>query len=71
MVDFDKARTYVQQHGSGVEDAGVPTTHPLLETAAHLLTQMQREDGSWMSDDDPLFDARTTVEAVRALLIKD
>ncbi len=46
---------------------GVSAEDTLLATARDRLTQTQRTDGAWPSDDDPSFDVQTTLTALRAL----
>jgi len=47
--------------------AGVGPDEALLEAARDLLSQTQRTDGAWSSDDGPSFDVHTTLTALRAL----
>jgi hypothetical protein len=47
--------------------ADVANDHSLLTAARERLSQTQRPDGAWTSDDDPAFDVHTTLTALRAL----
>lgn len=47
--------------------AGLGADDALLVAARDRLSQTQRPDGSWPSDDDPSFDVHTTLTALRAL----
>ncbi len=47
--------------------AGVSTEDALLVAARRRLTETQRSDGAWPSDDSPAFDVHTTLTALRAL----
>jgi hypothetical protein len=47
--------------------AGVPPSHPLLDTAASLLAHQQARDGRWPSEDGSARDIHATLEAMRAL----
>lgn len=47
--------------------AGLGGDDTLLVAARDRLSQTQRPDGSWPSDDDPSFDVHTTLTALRAL----
>jgi len=47
--------------------AGLGSDDALLVAARERLSQTQRPDGSWPSDDDPSFDVHTTLTALRAL----
>jgi hypothetical protein len=47
--------------------AGVSAEDTLLVAARERLSQTQRPDGGWPSDDDPSFDVHTTLTALRAL----
>jgi hypothetical protein len=47
--------------------AGLSADDTLLVAARDRLSQTQRPDGSWASDDDPSFDVHTTLTALRAL----
>jgi hypothetical protein len=47
--------------------AGVSPDDTLLVAARGRLTQTQRSDGAWPSDDGPDFDVHTTLTALRAL----
>lgn len=47
--------------------AGVSPKHFLLEKAASLLEQNQKNDGYWESEDGPSQNVHATVEAIRAL----
>jgi hypothetical protein len=46
---------------------GVSPDDWLLQGARRRLTQTQRHDGGWGSDDGPAFDVHTTLTAIRAL----
>ncbi len=46
---------------------GVPDEDVLLVAARRRLTQMQRSDGGWSSDDGEQFDVHTTLTAIRAV----
>ncbi len=50
-----------------LNNAGVPTSHPLLEQAAASLEGFQQEAGYWESEDGPSQNVRSTLEALRAL----
>jgi hypothetical protein len=45
--------------------AGVGTDDSLLAAARQRLTETQRPDGAWPSDDAPAFDVPTTLTALR------
>jgi hypothetical protein len=45
----------------------LPAHHPLLAGAASQLEQDQQDDGRWCSEDGPVRDAHTTLEALRVL----
>lgn len=47
--------------------AGVPPRHPLLEEAALLLEQNQKDNEYWESEDGPSRNVHSTLEAIRAL----
>jgi hypothetical protein len=47
--------------------AGVPPKHFLLQTAASLLEQKQKNDGYWESEDGASQNVHATIEAIRAL----
>jgi hypothetical protein len=48
-------------------NAGISPTEPLVTKAAERLVALQEEDGSWTSDDGPLYTVQTTLQALRAL----
>lgn len=48
---------------------GVSPEHPLIGRATALLSNQQRADGSWASEDGPARDPATTVESLRALVM--
>jgi len=48
---------------------GVPIEHPLIQRATALLSEQQREDGSWASEDGPERDPYVTEEALLALIL--
>jgi hypothetical protein len=48
---------------------GMPIEHPLIQRATVLLSEQQREDGSWASEDGPARDPYVTMEALRALVM--
>lgn len=47
--------------------AGVSPKHSLLEKAASLLEQNQKDDGHWESEDGSSHNVHSTLEAIRAL----
>jgi hypothetical protein len=47
--------------------AGVSPDDSLFGAARQRLTETQRQDGAWPSDDAPAFDVHTTLTALRAL----
>jgi hypothetical protein len=47
--------------------AGVSADDSLFGAARQRLTETQRNDGAWSSDDAPAFDVHTTLTALRAL----
>jgi hypothetical protein len=47
--------------------AGVAAEDSLLKAARARLSETQRSDGSWPSDDDAAFDVHTTLTAIRAV----
>jgi hypothetical protein len=47
--------------------AGVSPDDSLLVAARQRLTETQRPDGAWSSDDAAAFDVQTTLTALRAL----
>jgi len=47
--------------------ASVTPDDSLTAAARHRLTDLQRPDGAWPSDDAPAFDVHTTLTALRAL----
>ena len=51
--------------------AGVATTHPLVHDAAMRLEDMQRADGSWPSDEGDDRVVHVTLEALRALRLRE
>ena len=46
---------------------GMSSDDWLLTAARKRLTETQRSDGGWPSDDGPAFDVHTTLTAIRAL----
>jgi hypothetical protein len=52
---------------SALQRAGVSPTDTLVVAARDRLSNSQRPDGAWASDDDPAFDVHTTLTALRAL----
>lgn len=51
--------------------AGVPAEHSLIGKAASLLAGRQEGDGRWPSEDGPGRDVHATLEALRALRLRD
>ena len=49
--------------------AGLPAGHPLLITAAAKLRDGQQQDGSWRAEEMPGDRARSTLEALHALML--
>jgi hypothetical protein len=47
--------------------AGLPASHSLIQAAASRLQDCQAPDGHWPSEDGPLWDISSTLEALRAL----
>jgi hypothetical protein len=52
---------------SSLRRVGMSPDDTLLVAARERLSQTQRPDGAWPSDDDPAFDVHTTLTALRAL----
>ncbi|SRR6266508_916031 len=53
--------------GAAMRRAGMSGDDWLLTAARKRLTETQRSDGGWPSDDGPAFDVHTTLTAIRAL----
>src|SRR6266540_2360815 len=53
--------------GAALRRAGMSGDDWLLTAARKRLTETQRSDGGWPSDDGPAFDVHTTLTAIRAL----
>jgi hypothetical protein len=53
--------------GAAMRRAGMSGDDWLLTAARKRLTETQRSDGGWESDDGPAFDVHTTLTAIRAL----
>jgi hypothetical protein len=71
VVLAERVRTMSAADAAGLvaalRRAGVSADDTLLVAARDRLSQTQRPDGSWPSDDDPSFDVHTTLTALRAL----
>jgi hypothetical protein len=52
---------------AALRHVGVPADDPLLVAARQRLTETQRPDGGWPSDDSSAFDVHITLTALRAI----
>lgn len=53
--------------GAALRRVGIDADDPLLVAVRTRLSELQRTDGGWLSDDGPAFDVHTTLTAIRAV----